>query len=378
MASGASQPLRGGGGGLKRSVRYRVAHPARYIADLAAACAGRALSRKASGVRILLASDGLEPSSEQQFAPFHRHRRQLTSELGVVLAHLLIDDVLRIPARFLGRFDVIVVKLSFRTPAEQALWTVQQLRARAPAARLVYFDGDDDLCIQWPAVLGAVDLYVKKHVFANRAAYGQRYIGKSNLTDHVARSSGLSFDSDPVPSSGPIDPSSLEKLMLGYNLALNSDVTALYQRQLSAGPVERDLDIVCRMNVPEDDWMLVMRQGAVAEMEALAGRHRVVVSTGRLPQEDYYHELRRARICVSPFGYGEICRRDFEAVLCGALLVKPDMDHVATEPDIFVAGETYVPVRWDYADLREKCEHYLSHEQERRRMAEAAVAAVHD
>jgi hypothetical protein len=255
---------------------------------------------------------------------------------------------------------------------------VQQFRAKAPAARLVYFDGDDDLCIQWPAVLDAVDLYVKKHVFADRAAYQRRYIGKSNLTDHVARTAGVSFADDPIPCSGPIDPSSLEKLMLGYNVALNSDVLDLYQRSLSAGPVERDLDIVCRMNVPQDDWMLAMRQAAVSAMEQLAGRHRVVVSTGRLPQEEYHSELRRARICVSPFGYGEICRRDFEAVLCGAMLVKPDMSHVATEPNIYVSGKTYVPVRWDYADLPEKCERYLSREAERRRIADAAFAVIHE
>ena len=42
--------------------------------------------------------------------------------------------------------------------------------------------------------------------------------------------------------------------------------------------------------------------------------------------------MRHSRICISPFGYGEICWRDFEAILCGCLVVKPDMSHVETNP----------------------------------------------
>jgi hypothetical protein len=44
----------------------------------------------------------------------------------------------------------------------------------------------------------------------------------------------------------------------------------------------------------------------------------------------------------------------------GCLLVKPDMGHIRTEPNIFVPGETYVPVRWDFSDLPEVCARYLA------------------
>lgn len=29
---------------------------------------------------------------------------------------------------------------------------------------------------------------------------------------------------------------------------------------------------------------------------------------------------------ISPFGWGKICYRDFEATLCGAASIKPNMD----------------------------------------------------
>ena len=51
-------------------------------------------------------------------------------------------------------------------------------------------------------------------------------------------------------------------------------------------------------------------------------------------------ELAQCGICFSPFGYGEVCWRDDEAVYSGALLINPGMSHMVTEPDVFVPGET--------------------------------------
>ena len=86
----------------------------------------------------------------------------------------------------------------------------------------------------------------------------------------------------------------------------------------------------------------------------------------------------RSRICVSPFGFGEICWRDFEAILFGCLLVKPDMGHVRTQPNVFVPGLTYVPVRWDYADLEEVCAAYLADEPRRLSVTSAARRTLLD
>jgi hypothetical protein len=113
-------------------------------------------------------------------------------------------------------------------------------------------------------------------------------------------------------------------------------------------------------------------------MEAMSDTWRVHAPTNRVPQDEYYDEMLRARFSVSPFGYGELCWRDFEAVLCGSVLVKPDMSHAVTWPDIFVPGETYIPVAWDFSNLREVCTPYLEDEAARRRIAETARARLLD
>ncbi len=70
--------------------------------------------------------------------------------------------------------------------------------------------------------------------------------------------------------------------------------------------------------------------------------------------------------------------RYFEAILCGSLIVKPDMTHVQTTPDFFQRNVTYVAVRWDYSDLEERCIYYLEHPDERRQIKSAAFRVLED
>jgi len=83
-------------------------------------------------------------------------------------------------------------------------------------------------------------------------------------------------------------------------------------------------------------------------------------------------ELKSSRVCFSPFGYGEVCWRDYEAIMCGALLIKPDMAHVKTEPNIFIPFETYIPVAWDFSDLEEKVTYYLENTTAREKIIQSA------
>jgi hypothetical protein len=170
-----------------------------------------------------------------------------------------------------------------------------------------------------------------------------------------------------------VAPQDLTSLHLGWNIGLDDPIADLAARARWFQPVPRDIDVVCRAAVPPIRWTYWLRQPALDALQPLAGACRVLAPESRVPREEYYAEMRRSRICVSPFGYGEVCWRDFEAVLCGCLLVKPDMGHVRTYPNLFVSGVTYVPVRWDYADLRERCQYYLAHETERARIAAQAL-----
>jgi hypothetical protein len=60
----------------------------------------------------------------------------------------------------------------------------------------------------------------------------------------------------------------------------------------------------------------------------------------------YKKEIKDSKIILSPFGWGEICTRDYEAFLVGALLVKPSMSHLITYPNFYQENVTYVPIDW--------------------------------
>jgi hypothetical protein len=322
-------------------LRFRLIEPLRYCADLAR-------TWRQAPLRVLLLSDRANYTSEQQFAPLVERRGKIRERLGVVFQRALVSDALAL-RRLVRRYDVVGLKLGFRTPAAQALAIARAIRSTlSPAARMVYFDGEDDLCVQWPGVLPLVDLYVKKHAFRDRREYLKKRVGKTNLTDYVARNFAVSFADDIVPATEPVDERELGKIAVGWNVALDDPIRRLYAR---ASAVAKDIDVVCRASVNPQSWIHPLRAPVIASLSSMKRAYRVLTPQARVPQEVYYDEMLRSRVCVSPFGYGEICWRDFEAVVCGCVLVKPDMSHVETEPDLFVPHQTYVPVRWDYSDL---------------------------
>jgi hypothetical protein len=82
----------------------------------------------------------------------------------------------------------------------------------------------------------------------------------------------------------------------------------------------------------------------------------------RLSRKDFEAAMASSRIMPSPFGWGEIGVRDFEAILYGAVLLKPQMSHMRTWPEVFVEGETYEAVSWDFTDLEAKIAGLLADE----------------
>lgn len=75
--------------------------------------------------------------------------------------------------------------------------------------------------------------------------------------------------------------------------------------------------------------------------------------TQQLDTNTSAHVLNRSKISVSPYGMGELCYRDLESIQHGCIVIKPDMSNVLTEPNLFIANETYIPCKADYSDLSE-------------------------
>jgi hypothetical protein len=362
----------------RKTLRYRVLNPVRYAADNAR----MALEPNVAGApscRILLVSDAQIATSEEQLKPFFFYRSDLRRHLKVISMHLLLEDVLRLPKVALRSFDIIAVKLSFRIGAAEVSEIGRLITVIAGNRPVVYLDGDDDICIMHPEILSWVAVYVKKHIFRDRGQYLQRFVGKSNLTDFVHREYNYSFADDPhAKESRAVDSAHLNKIIVGWNVALDSNIVELFTNVIAnTEPMKKNVDVMFRGNVPKD-WLYYLRKDIEPSLRKLQSSFNVIIPKERVSRDEYFREMMGSKICLSPFGYGEICWRDLEAIMCGCLLIKPDMSHIETVPNIFRANETYVPVRWDYADLEEKCSYYLRHDDERERIVSSALEVLVD
>lgn len=391
QARGLIGPIRPFLSRQKSALTYRLWNPLKYAIELSKA---RFVNEPASSaadftgrLRVVLVSDLDAPSSEQQFYPFSTYRRALRSRLRFHSVHLKLVDVLRAPRWILSHFDIVILKLSYRTDATEAIDIVRLFRNSIGHKKLLYFDGDDDICIQWKDMLSYVDLYVKKHAFLDRSRYLHKYIGKSNLHDYVhtkynyvltPRDYGNPWEKQlMISESGPIAPEHLDKIVVGADLAGDDVISFLYKKVRGAQEnMTKDYDIIFRGSVTKGTIVYHLRGAIEPILREMEHDFCVIIPNQRVPRDEYYREMMRSKICVSPFGYGEICWRDYEAVLCRSLLIKPNMDHVETTPNIFQKYKTYVPVQWDFSDLREKCEYYLKNDKERQTIVENAYKVM--
>ena len=71
---------------------------------------------------------------------------------------------------------------------------------------------------------------------------------------------------------------------------------------------------------------------------------------GKTSKWNYIQECNCIYGMLSPFGWGEICYRDFEATLGGNLLLKPSMEHIETWPNIY-KEDCYFKLDWDFSNL---------------------------
>jgi hypothetical protein len=142
-------------------------------------------------------------------------------------------------------------------------------------------------------------------------------------------------------------------------------------RQAPAAAGERDIDILFVGNLSP----AVQRERLpwLARLARLGARRRVVIATGVFG-DAYQALLARARVVFNRSIRGECNRRVFEAAGAGALLFQEASNREVGH--YLRPGQECVGYTED--DLESLLEHYLTHEDERRAMAEAARARLEE
>jgi len=93
-------------------------------------------------------------------------------------------------------------------------------------------------------------------------------------------------------------------------------------------------------------------------------KFKIVAHKGRLPKNDYFDLLKNSKIAISPWGNGEWCWRDYEAIYSGAIVIKPDTSFVQAVPDLYHNNKYYVACNPDFSDLEEKISYVIENYQQ--------------
>jgi hypothetical protein len=260
--------------------------------------------------------------------------------------------------------------------------------------RVIFFDDLDGTEIQFFEHFDHFDLYFKKQVYSDISNYLKDFVGNKAFTDYYAKHYGVL----------PIKPSNyngqykggiknLTKIKVAWNIGLGIynpshgklreflfqifGITPIrfIQKQYSIKRPNtfKDYD-KCQARFfynPARNHIDFQRKLFLEK----TSQHPSFLS-GAIDPLLYTQEIKKVKAVLSPFGFGEVCFRDFEAVLNGAILIKPEMDHITTWPNIYKPNETYIPIKWDASDLIEKVEYLLQNPKEFLEMSQFAFELI--
>lgn len=340
---------------------------------LGGALAARWLGRPFSGrhARRLVIYHEADRISFAQIYPFLHYHRDLAAAQDVEIRCLPVARLLE--GGPLPEADMALVQAWFTVDGARLGTGLARLRERVPRVSFVDAFAHNDLRLA-RHVAPHVDFYLKKSLFRDRSLYFRPFQGDTNLTEFYQHRYGLegSVVDWQVPQGFP------DRLRLSPNFFTAPGLLRAFERAAPPRTDGRPIDLHARLGLgpANGSWYRRMREEGLARIAGIPGID--LRSAGMVPPAAYMAEMGASKLCFSPFGYGELCWRDIEAMLAGAVLLKPDMGHLETLPHLYEPGVTYLPLRWDFEDLADVVTAALADTALRARIAAEAFGRVRD
>ena len=317
----------------------------------------------------ILTQGTASPNGRAFLFPILFHRKSLES-LGIryrvflkVQGGLSDCDVLFIDSKYF--------RSRYGTQRDRILEWMDSFRKQV--GKLYYFDTTDSTGTLQSEVLPYVDRYYKSQLLWDRSLYKEVWYGGRIYTDYYHRGYGVE-DDEPLYSKPVRSSEELKKLAVSWNSALDDHGFGIrheiysrirrrfqipilrYAARFTPSRKDRDVDISCRLSRTHSRNTARFQRNWVVE----SLRTKYGVPTDRISKSAYWKEMQNSKVLIAPFGWGEITLRDFQAIINGSALFKPDMSHLDTWPPLYVDGQTYASHAWDMNDLAEKLDHLLS------------------
>ena len=275
--------------------------------------------------------------------------------------------------------DLLICASILRGVHELELPLVSLLKAaRQYFERIYYFDDQDSCVVHSSPYIPFFDRWLKKQLFRDRSLYTREFLGGRFYSDYYCRN----FGADPVLGKPihPLAPEQLDSLRLAWSICIGvyplSRAAALFSlsqnlpfgvtrallyfhhhmstlqlamRALLVAITPRSRQPVCLARFDESKYSPSIGYQRLL-YRRICREHPDLFAAEKVPRQLYQRELFWSQACLSPFGWGEVCYRDSEAIRAGAVLVKPSMQHIETWPDLYDSDHC-VSVDWSGDDL---------------------------
>jgi hypothetical protein len=258
-------------------------------------------------------------------------------------------------------------------------------RIKEKCAKVIWLDSTASTGSTHFQVMPYVDKYWKKQVLKDMTLYEREYYGARIYTDYYKIKFNLKDEK--VQKVEPLKKEYMDKLYVSWNIGLgpySTNIKISNIIRMLPWPLKEKFNYTYKLKIghPSNNRKSISFRGSNNYSNIINAFQRIKtieklkskkVETEPISNKKYLDELRNSMISVSPFGYGEICYRDFEIILAGALLFKPSMEHLKTYPDIYVKNKTYVPFEWDFRDFDEKIDDLINNPDMVKEISSAAM-----
>ena len=227
---------------------------------------------------------------------------------------------------------------------------------RKKVKKIFYFDTTDSSgCLQ-NEIFDYVDIYYKSQLLKDRNKYKYKLYGGRVFTDYYNKRFGI--NDKEIIWQQPLSDKQIKKLKIFWNScfanytflgkllmffskSLNNYKLLKYPRMKYIPSLKRPNDFIYKGNFNYSRNTVSWQRTEIFKIV------HSEIDTKRLNIYSYYKLLEKTKILISPFGWGEINYKDYEAFIYGNLLYKTDISHIETWPDLFIKNKTYIPFRWD-------------------------------
>ena len=271
-------------------------------------------------------------------------------------------------------------------------------KARQYANKIIWFDTSDSTSVTHFELLPFVDLYLKKQIFKDKNMYQKEFYGGRIFSDFYNKKFGIE-DKVLYKQFYPLSSEFFDKVQLSWNIGLGDMYGAFtkkanirrffadylkvtYKFPIISTQMVKNTDIFLRTSANLGrNSVSFHRQEMVRRLSCYIDKRKHLngsINGKRLSTKDFRAKLSETKILPSPFGWGEIGVRDYEAFIYGALLFKPNMDHMLTWPNIFIDGVTYISIDWGFEKMDEQIDELLSNNLKRIDIATSGQKAYLD